>query len=71
MKLAEEGVVMYANIGNYGALMPSSDKFQYKAITLNWEKSIGIIISKDDIPDGSWLKIAIEPGNLKSMTFYT
>lgn len=48
---------MYVNVGNYGALMPNQDHYQYKAEPIH--KGIGIDIAKADLPKGTWIKIAI------------
>lgn len=41
----EKGVEMYANVGNYGALLPTQDNYQYKAVAMH--KGVGINIGKE------------------------
>lgn len=41
----EKGVEMYANVGNYGALLPNQDNYQYKAVSMH--KGVGINIGKE------------------------
>lgn len=41
----EKGVEMYANVGNYGALLPNQDNYQYKAVSVH--KGVGINIDKE------------------------
>ncbi len=48
---------MYANVGNYGALQPNQQHYQYKAIPIY--KGIGIDLAKEDLPKGTWIKLAI------------
>jgi hypothetical protein len=53
----KKGVDMFANVGNYGALQPNQDNYQYKAIPIY--KGIGISIPKGELPKGTWIKISI------------
>lgn len=57
---------MYANVGNYGALLPNQDNYQYKAVSVH--KGVGINIDKEQLPKGTWIKIALFTNSKLSVT---
>lgn len=52
-----DGIELYANIGNSGALFPDKERNQYQAIPIY--KGLGLNVNKEEAPVGTWIKLTI------------